>query len=453
MIALLFLWLGLAQAARDVQVCGQWTPDLTTAIPDGDGVDTNGDGINNNDVSDFLYDNTPLKANGLLALLQYREWAPSTAPQNSWTNGWVGHLEVGGADGGCTPVVSLPGLATSHVEVRVRIYSSFQAPDQGVMQVHADGSTNAVSEHLGPVTDWLVGDPVRKTVALGSGDSQMDVAIILATALDREAGGVTGLDWTIINADYPGGKGKIVPADEEIWVGQGSNVRRMLHELGHALTWQYTSWDKSYAWRNRQGTDSVCWTIPASEPTGKDGSSTHSSASDEATSAAIVEGFATYYAAQTVNKVNEGDCYILEDNPKDWDHDPTTTIEQEWYSCDIAPAPISTLSDGDYWADMCGYPGTDDYIIASEYDWLRGFWDLDTAGYSFTDMLLVFIGADPDGTFSDPWVVGYTYDPATEADDRPHVRMADSAAAVGWLTQSNLAADWATEGANNGMYR
>ncbi len=456
MIALLFLWLGLAQAARDVQVCGQWTPDLNTdAFDDTDPNDTNGDGNLYNDHADFLYDNTPLRTHGLLAALQYREWAPPSSPPNPWSTAWIGHLTVAGPDGGCTPVVSLPVPLINAVEARVNLFSVFKAPQHEPMSVLDDDTSQVVSSHDGPATTWLVGDDARKTVALGSGDSQIDVAIILAWALNRESGFATGMDWTIYNSNYTNGAGHTAADTKEIWVGTGSNVRRMLHEMGHAVAWEHTSWKKSYAWRNREYTDSLCWVIPSSRPRSDDGSTTHSEASDEATSAAVVEGFATYYAAQTINRVDEGDCYMASDNPKDWDHSGSIeSEEQEWFSCDVAPAVRPSLSDGDYWADKCGYPVTgppanEGYSIASEYDWLRGFWDLDT-GYThdFDDLMTAYAVA----TFVE-WNKEWSYPLADEA-NRAHRRMEIGADFHdGWNGETDFYDHWMTEALANGMYR
>ncbi len=463
MIALLFLWLGLAHAARDVQVCGQWTPDLTTAgYLDGDGTDTNGDGILNNDVSDFLFDNTPLKTHGLLAELEYRQSVNPPLPQNAWSTGWTGYLTVAGPDGGCTPMVSLPVPAQVRLDVRLKVISKFQVPGHGAMNVLSDETNLLFTAHWSPTTVWLAVDDPRKTVAMGSGDSQIDIAIILAWALNREDGGATNMDWTIYNSSSTNGAGHTAPDTREIWVGEDTNVRRILHEFGHAIAFELTDWSKTYSWKNRENSgQSVCWKTPDDPPPADqdDGSTNHSSTSDEATSAAIVEGFATYYAAQTINRVDEGDCFIAEDSFKNWDHSTNgiePTEQNNWYSCDVAPVPSQGLSDTDYWADVCGYPtGSpptgDGYSIACEYDWLRGFWDLDTDyGWSFEDMLNVLVVAN----YAE-WNVGWSY-PLNDESNRAHRRMEIGAEAIEYFNSpeyDGLYDDWMTVSAANGMDR
>jgi len=483
-IAYVFLLLtGLAHA-RDVRLCGQWTPSLdTTAWADGDGEDRNGDGIVDNDKSDFLHSNDPLRTHGLLATMYWRTLKP--AAPDPWSVAWVGYLTTSGPDGGCTPVVAIPvpPPGTVTIQLRLDIVSSFEVPDHAPMVVWDDDKTPDYSQIEGPIISHVSGDPTRVDVAMGSGDNQIDIAIILAWALNRETGGVTGMDYDFYNCprpdknvtdpncvDDPGPGGGMNFDLKRVYVNVGTDVRRILHETGHAITAEATNdYKQSYEWRNAPSTDSVCDTIhtppdPNGVPT--DGSGMHPTVSDEATAAAILEGFATYYAAQTINRIDESDCFVGHAK-YDWNHDGFNNNDGEnyrWYSCEGAPVyidPSSTssypgpLQDNYYWGEFCGYPGgsrtngNDEYGLASEYDWTRFFWDMDTDyGHTFEDLLTVLAYADPFTWITEP--VYDTSDPAYDPDDRPWKRMADGALTLQNQGVTDLYLDWIWCGLANG---
>ncbi len=473
-MGVLILWLLLGWAeARDVRVCGQWTPDLNEAGKlDGDGVDDNGDGIDDNDKADRLTDNSPLAAHGLTYLAQYR------LSGGSWTFASAGYLEVAGPTGGCTPVLTLPTDASGDVDVRMKAYSSFLAGGSG-MAVYDNPTSETLGVATSSVTTVTSSSGPRAEVDLGSGDARIDTAIIVAWALDRENGGTSSLGYDIYASTTGTGQGGHDFENRTLKVGDESSVRRIVHELGHAVTANMPgmgttatgedAWLKTYEWRNIEIIDASApgGVIPPEsvcEVEDWDPSiallDRHFTTSDEATSAAIVEALAHYYLAQTVNRLDEGDCYIQ--GNQDWDHDfdldenaPPAGASQ-WYSCDGLPRPYSLLdldpgeliTDHDYWSDVCEqdmpYPEslTDEYSIAAEYDWLRGFWDLDTdEGLTFLDIGAVFAVASPHDWWAGPSA------PLAEHADLPFVRMSVSAIAEGF------SGEWASQAPSNGMHR
>ncbi len=124
----------------------------------------------------------------------------------------------------------------------------------------------------------------------------------------------------------------------------------------------------------------------------------------------------------------------------DWNHDNDNDDDGEqyrWYSCEEAPVYLSAanggpLNDNYYWGEFCGYPGgsktngDNEFGIASEYDWTRFFWDMDTDyGHTFEDLLTVLTYADPY-----TWIIEAEYnttDTGYDPAERPWQRMADGA--------------------------
>ena len=418
---------------RDLQLCGQWTPDLDVAgIPDGDLLDGNGDGIVDNDIQDRLTTNAPLAAHGLWALAETR-----TSPGDPWVTQWSGPLLVAGPQGGCTDVFSTPTNAvTGTVTARLRAFSTFKASTQPYLSVYDNQTNHAIAEvNTGP-TFVSSTQPDRVDVDLGSGDNRIDIAIILAWALTRESGGaVLSSSWRIYNTG-PGGSsggGGMDWSAKRLFVDTGTNVRRILHEMGHALPATLTNhWQQSYAWTNEASSDTLCVAYQTTLGSyGGNSNTIHYTDSDEATSASILEGFATYYAAQTVNRLDQGDCYVAH-TKYDWDKDGFLSAgeDQAWYSCEGTPAPglSFVVDDEDYWDDVCGYPPlAPPYLhsISSQLDWTRAFWDLDT-NYTFTfdDMMQVLVHAEPT-TWSH---LATCPDLAGGCDDRPYIRMQEGAA-------------------------
>lgn len=436
MMWLFFAFVAFAEA-RDVQVCAQWTPDLNEAgYADDDQTDGNGDGILDNDKQDRLTTNAPLRTHGLFAIVETR-----LVDSDPWATSWAGALQIGGTDAGCTDVFSAATNMLGGVRVRMKVYSIFAVPGvTSYTAVSDDDDTEDVGEVITSSVTLQSGAPDRLDIDLGAGDSRFDIAIILAWALERESGGASLYGWRVHNCAPPGendpncvgrdGGGGMDYDNKRLYVDVASNVRRMLHETGHALTATLSNhWADPGGWGNGAGQDTECVAWQTTLQGGPDGLTGHFTDSDEATSLAIQEGIATYYAAQTVNRVDEGDCYVAH-RTYDWDHDLVLDAQyedQQWYSCEDRPLPGLSLNDEDYWGDVCGYPSiAPPYIhsISSEYDWTRAFWDLDTDwGFTFTDMVQVFVFASPT-----TWTTAaICADIGAGCDDRPYIRMQEGA--------------------------
>jgi hypothetical protein len=118
---------------------------------------------------------------------------------------------------------------------------------------------------------------------------------------------------------------------------------------------------------------------------------------------------------------------------------------------------IPTTMNRDYWLEECQQSVTS---VASEYDWERGLWDLDTdRGYTFTELADIFAEANPDTWLrypnpmhTVPGPIGggvfqscpSDFDPAA-LDTCPYVRM-------GLDPNGNIRAGWSQE-CDNGICR
>ncbi|MEZ4239467.1 MAG: hypothetical protein R3F59_25575 [Myxococcota bacterium] len=98
----------------------------------------------------------------------------------------------------------------------------------------------------------------------------------------------------------------------------------------------------------------------------------HSRTSVEWQSAAVLEGYAHYYATIVFNTVGGVGCGSYSHVDLDWDNDGV--LDGNVYACDDAPVNGLGLSDSDYLGNACGSSlgaGT-----ANEFDYQRFFWDL-----------------------------------------------------------------------------
>ena len=141
---------------------------------------------------------------------------------------------------------------------------------------------------------------------------------------------------------------------------------------------------------------------------------------------AIGEGFASYYALSVLNRRDEGDAFFFFAYT-DWDHDQLS--EWGWYSAEQRPLTTHpTTMNADYWEHECQQPVQN---IASEYDWMRGLWDLYTYhGVSTAEILSVFADVGP----SD-WTVTPDVDCGAAGIECPAIEILDAAGAY-WFGSS-----------------
>jgi len=381
MIALLWMLLGVAEA-HDVRLCGQWTPAFEEGnTPDSDGYDHNGDGVVDNDTPDFLQDNTPQPLRGMWLV------AEAQLATGAWVVQWQGFAPASGPNAGCTDVFTPVAYnAAGHALVRLTA-SSFVSVGGHELEVRNNTSDNQPwSGTVYPPS--LVTASGRYEQDIGSSEVRVDVSIALAWALAREDGGVSSMDLVVyacgIDCSFSS-SGEYLHDNKELFVGSKSQVSLMFHELGHAIRYHAGSGVEvpaNYtAWHQWDPADSEC-------PAGPAGSG-HWQTSDEATPTAINEGWADYYAAVILNKTNESDAFLL--GKYDWDHNDVLD-SSNYFSIEREPRPLLPWGwSRDYWAYLCQQG---DVNLSSEYDWSRGFWDLDTdRGLTLEIILQVFVHA------------------------------------------------------------
>ncbi len=420
---LFLLLLVNAAEAYDVRLCAQYEPDYSEQdTADLDPGDADGDGVVDNDWQDFMNPDTEYESFPMRGLLMK---AHRQMPDGSWELAWEGYAEPSGPHVGCTEAFVAPPLVGpfgAPGRVRLMVFSEVEVNDLHV-NVKDDPSSNKNAYHLSPEVDvWSSGSI---GIDFGTGDARFDMAMAVAFAFVREDGGVPQLTYDM----FVDGVGpRHYAGDNEIHLGGHRSVFVALHELGHAIAWTRMPfvivgrWAyNDYEWSNYDGGDTEC---PAWDDSPVD--QTHYFDSDEASADAIGEGFASYYALSVLNRRDEGDAFFFFAYT-DWDHDQLS--EWGWYSAEQRPLTTHpTTMNADYWEHECQQPVQN---IASEYDWMRGLWDLDTDhGVSTAEILSVFADVGP----SD-WTVTPDVDCGAAGIECPAIEILDAAGAY-WFGSS-----------------
>lgn len=222
----------------------------------------------------------------------------------------------------------------------------------------------------------------------------------------------------------------------------GVNKRFIIvHEMGHALG--YFAAGAASAPTEYDLDPDNCF---SGEPTGD----SHEMNSKEWQSAAIVEGWAHFYAAVAFNVTTELDCGFVYYKSQDYDVDSLVESPTgHTFSCEAGPSFScpGCVDAKDYLGDMCDAPRAD---RATEMDWLRFWWDFlseESATVSFDDCVVVYAVAVL-GTYGSPPVGPWdpTPDGTTPNQDRPYVHMEEAADYWG------LATEWANH-VDNGVDR
>lgn len=205
----------------------------------------------------------------------------------------------------------------------------------------------------------------------------------------------------------------------------------LAHEFGHKMMFLragVSSISKSYT-----ADDTTACPDESSNPGG------HSRNSVEYHSAAVVEGYAHYYASVVFNLVGGAGCGAYSHYSVDWDN--FGGGNGNIYDCDGPPVSGLGLSSEDYMGDECGdIPG-----LANEYDYQRFFWDLsDKAPPAESESLGAGDIADVIGEASVGWNAGYESGYPGNLDN-PTTRLSDAASVFG-TTWDNIVDD-------NGVHR
>lgn len=228
-----------------------------------------------------------------------------------------------------------------------------------------------------PGTAWT-----RTSVA--DGNSIMAAA---QWAIHRATGGVAGFTFEFRTRTCPG---TVSTACYE----QGTHILSIptagasfkfvvVHELGHALVDAATGLvGYNYDATAAMGPCIAGETAP------------HRVNTKEYNAAAAIEGIASFYAQLAFNDHGaNADCAYQTAYDVDWNHDGDTidAPEDAIFTCEGGEAGIAAAN---YVGTECG----GGLHRSTQYDWMRGLWDLHTDdGVSFSDILTVWVLAQPSG--------------------------------------------------------
>ncbi|MEZ4240399.1 MAG: hypothetical protein R3F59_30445, partial [Myxococcota bacterium] len=171
----------------------------------------------------------------------------------------------------------------------------------------------------------------------------------------------------------------------------------------------------------------------------------HDLNSKEYQKAAAMEGFASFYAELAFNDDStNADCYYHHSG-EDWNLNSSTLDDDHDPSCDLGPydypGATSPIDEYDYLGDYCLATGASDNR-ATQYDYMRFFWDLHTKSPSLTfdQIAEVWDGSDPQS-----WAKNGTPDNTTAGN--PAYELVQAATALGYDTT------WTTYDSLNGVQR
>ncbi|MBX2804195.1 MAG: hypothetical protein KTR31_41425 [Myxococcales bacterium] len=276
----------------------------------------------------------------------------------------------------------------------------------------------ATSETLQPTTD---GSTIDVTFdAIDPGNEWVNVAAVASFAIRRHPGAFRRHSYNGASYDFVmetpnvGKGGEWQPQTDLIVInpatrGGYADKFVVVHELGHAMQfWANvppgTPLGLEYAYHadiDYNGSAPV--DTPCFEP-----DAPHNFLSMEFQSAAISEGLANYVAAATFNRLDEADCRLkrvgmsLAYNAEIGSPDAFSCEGHdrdlggvESYSLDsngVCTDPHGYCVDDDFMGDYCGTTPN----RATEFDWMKFFWDADTdGGLTMAKLFTLWDEADP----------------------------------------------------------
>jgi len=335
-----------------------------------------------------------------------------------------------------------PGCATKTLTAPTTI-DAFYAVQLGTNQIHVhDKNGNQVYANL--LTNWT---PVAGTqnFSIGGGTSPYaDILGATSHALIRRDGGLTNEDFTFRWSDNTSHGNEFGAGFS--WIANYDDKFVVAHEFGHQIV---IAANGGVVGNHNYG-------APMDECSSAY-TANHEESSKEYTSGAAPEGIASFYAAIAFNDADaHADCDYAELNRHDkydWngdgtaDHNEYDFVDYDIFSCEdgfTSDTSVFTVPDGDYLGEYCIDGGLEDYNNrATQYDFLRAFWDLatdDGAQVPFDDIVAMWVAAP------DTWLATDTIPMGKDCTDYPAARL--QAAADG-LTISA----WGGIADFNGVYR
>jgi hypothetical protein len=371
-------------------------------------------------------------------------------------SGW---LEQSGVYAGCTPLLTLDSANTYDVNVVSRavaagdIVEVRDAPDTASLYAVTLWNNFRPVSGISQQSQRSFHDPLWsdllavawKTVSTFSPDGLQTIRLYPnGESPLRTTDPVDGSE----TCSYPlTGQGSSRNCGGEIFVKSSHLHRRyaISHELGHTF-WNRrvgaTMVDADYAGRYPYGSHGVCPAFVG----------THSLQEVEYAGLAISEGWAHFVAAGTWNDPDGEGCWFRYWNNLDWD--PTSGLQRqedglpetsfsgqyEWFDCAGTPGAVTlatgrTIPPGNFVGEYCGVE--DEFRgLATEFDWMRMWWDVRSAGFG-NQVLLDLIEESAPLTWS-PTNAGV-------AEDQPAWRL--KSAAVG----NPLYSTWVLMEVHNGV--
>lgn len=299
---------------------------------------------------------------------------------------WSGYLGDGVTPGNPGKACTADFTGTSTGTWKIVLASQAVVQNNTIVARWRDSSGN-LSYHYDTSFIWLNSISGTQTFNLGDPNSSVfNVLAAISYGVYRHAGGMFWKTYDVLvnNTTCAAGPTSSCATGGFIRIGSSGFQKKfiILHETGHRMGQMRTGN------LNNGGCDSVHNTTCPPE-----GSGDHSMRSREATSCAVNEGFAHFYAADVFNDHDETDCGFEYYKPVNGD--PTPPFDCETGDSFPAGSTCATVDFPTAILETCCPVSAG---RGTEGDWLRQFWDVHTNGGSsaptFTEVINWIAGAD-----------------------------------------------------------
>jgi len=347
---------------------------------------------------------------------------------------------------GCTVAANI--TVTSGTPYDVKVFSKMKIHnDTVILKKRRSGQSDAIITYKWTGVSFTTNNAY--SVLNDVPDTEMSrILAVLGFALSRKDGGMSGQTiniWDVDAASIPSGCGTSIACNSggDIYYGVDATLTPpdatvyksvMAHEFGHQVmndVTVYTIPGPNY----NAPTTNLCQSGPTNG---------HLRNGIEWHSAAVVEGFAHFYADAVFNVVGGTGCADFAKNAIDWDLTDSTNSPVNPYRCDDSPVAGLGLSTGDWEYDNCyTSPFNSLQGLANEYDYERFFWDMaDKEGASVAQLIDILSDANASG----PWNGNYLGN-----SDDVAARLVSSATLNGFDASPTYV--WNTEIVGNGVFR